>query len=319
MNYYSNTNMAMLPTPSSRNNDDSGLKKQRSSALEVNDSLLGMAASLFDPRNFSSNLFPEPNAPQARPEDITSQVLAELTADIFDDTPPTDDIFDDDTNNVIDSSCFEPVPLTQTQEEQNRFALLEQTLDQVLREENGYLSLGADDITTTTVATPTTTPVVVSPEPKNNNNKRQIAVSPDAPAPVNKKQKLVQVPTPVLSANNNVNNSEEDDLGRRFRPYQAEAWSEKFDELVAFKQQNSHCCVPHTFQENPSLARWVKRQRYQYKLKNENKPSTMTDERIVSLENIGFVSTSLIRPAHLKFEIRNLTSIMIATSKTDLG
>lgn len=33
----------------------------------------------------------------------------------------------------------------------------------------------------------------------------------------------------------------------------------------------------------------VKRQRYQYKLKNEKKPSTMTDERIVALEQVGFV------------------------------
>jgi hypothetical protein len=47
--------------------------------------------------------------------------------------------------------------------------------------------------------------------------------------------------------------------------------------------------VPHTYKENPPLARWVKRQRYQYKLKVENKQSTMTDERIILLENIGFI------------------------------
>jgi hypothetical protein len=33
----------------------------------------------------------------------------------------------------------------------------------------------------------------------------------------------------------------------------------------------------------------VKRQRYQYKLKVESKQSTMTDERIKLLENIGFI------------------------------
>jgi hypothetical protein len=47
--------------------------------------------------------------------------------------------------------------------------------------------------------------------------------------------------------------------------------------------------VPHTYAENPPLARWVKRQRYQYKLKIESKQSTMTDERIIMLENIGFI------------------------------
>ena len=50
-----------------------------------------------------------------------------------------------------------------------------------------------------------------------------------------------------------------------------------------------HSQVPHTYAENPPLARWVKRQRYQYKLKIENKQSTMTDERIIMLENIGFI------------------------------
>lgn len=47
--------------------------------------------------------------------------------------------------------------------------------------------------------------------------------------------------------------------------------------------------VPHTYKENPPLARWVKRQRYQYKLKVEGKISTMTDERVALLENIGFI------------------------------
>ena len=41
--------------------------------------------------------------------------------------------------------------------------------------------------------------------------------------------------------------------------------------------------------ENPALARWVKRQRYQYRLKVDNKTSTMTDERVALLEGIGFI------------------------------
>ena len=77
--------------------------------------------------------------------------------------------------------------------------------------------------------------------------------------------------------------------GRRFRPYQSEQWTEKFQELCDFRRAKGHCQVPHTYAENPPLARWVKRQRYQYKLKMEEKQSTMTDQRIHALEKIGFI------------------------------
>ena len=80
-----------------------------------------------------------------------------------------------------------------------------------------------------------------------------------------------------------------DDSGNSFRAYQAEQWTERFQELWAYCKQHGHCQVPHTHTQDPALARWVKRQRYQYKLKTEGKPSTMTDERITVLENIGFV------------------------------
>lgn len=93
--------------------------------------------------------------------------------------------------------------------------------------------------------------------------------------------------TPNKRARTSLN--EEDDKSPRFRPYQEKQWVEQFDELLKFKAQNGHCLVPHTFDENPTLSRWVKRQRYQYKLKQESKQSTMTDARIVKLENVGFV------------------------------
>lgn len=76
---------------------------------------------------------------------------------------------------------------------------------------------------------------------------------------------------------------------RRFRPYQAGQWSEKFEELCEYKDKMGHCLVPHTFNENLALARWVKRQRYQYKLMMENKSSTMTADRVKGLDEIGFV------------------------------
>jgi hypothetical protein len=75
----------------------------------------------------------------------------------------------------------------------------------------------------------------------------------------------------------------------RFRPYQEKQWVELFQELLKFKKKLGHCFVPHTFEENQTLSRWVKRQRYQYKLNQEGRVSTMTDSRIRQLEDIGFV------------------------------
>jgi hypothetical protein len=85
------------------------------------------------------------------------------------------------------------------------------------------------------------------------------------------------------------NSSEDSFDARRFRSYQTGQWADKYNELCQYRQQKGHCLVPHTYQDNLSLARWVKRQRYQYKLKLEVKSSTMTDERILALEGIGFI------------------------------
>ena len=75
----------------------------------------------------------------------------------------------------------------------------------------------------------------------------------------------------------------------KFRPYQAEKWQERFDELIIFRNEQGHCLVPHTFPANAALARWVKRQRYQYKLLQDGKQSSMTPDRIKILEEINFV------------------------------
>ncbi|CAJ1966022.1 unnamed protein product [Cylindrotheca closterium] len=76
-----------------------------------------------------------------------------------------------------------------------------------------------------------------------------------------------------------------------FRPYQQQQFQEQFDELLKFKEEFGHCLVPHSYEPNQSLSRWVKRQRYQYKMLQQDKTeeSTMTPERIYLLESIGFV------------------------------
>lgn len=80
-----------------------------------------------------------------------------------------------------------------------------------------------------------------------------------------------------------------DKQGRRFRDYEADQWTERFTELLQFKDANGHCLVPHTYPQNPLLSQWVKRQRYQYKLKALGRHSTLTDDRQQMLEAVGFV------------------------------
>ncbi len=76
----------------------------------------------------------------------------------------------------------------------------------------------------------------------------------------------------------------------RFKPFHEEKWSFHYQELLNFKKEKGDCLVPHTYPAKPHLARWVKRQRRQYKLRLEgNKNSTMTEERINILNDIGFV------------------------------
>eukprot|EP00980_Cylindrotheca_fusiformis_P016441 scaffold4902_cov115-Cylindrotheca_fusiformis.AAC.2 len=90
---------------------------------------------------------------------------------------------------------------------------------------------------------------------------------------------------PLISENENAS----EESAARFRPYQQHQWDAQFQELLAFQKERGHCCVPHNYEENPILSRWIKRQRYQYKLRQEGKTSTLTASRIQQLEAIGFV------------------------------
>jgi hypothetical protein len=71
--------------------------------------------------------------------------------------------------------------------------------------------------------------------------------------------------------------------------HQSGRWNERFLELRQFRQQYDHCCVPSHWPQNPPLAQWVKRQRYQHKIKKEGQHSTMTEERERLLEELDFV------------------------------
>jgi len=75
----------------------------------------------------------------------------------------------------------------------------------------------------------------------------------------------------------------------RFRCYQSLMWNMRFNDLLEYQKRTGNCHVPLTYNDDPTLARWVKRQRYQYKAMMEGKFSTMTEERVKALEGIGFI------------------------------
>lgn len=85
-----------------------------------------------------------------------------------------------------------------------------------------------------------------------------------------------------------LSDNEEDWMDHNARKFDDEKWNEYLHELLAFKAKWGHCCVPYKFRLNPALSRWVRRQRYQYKLNIDGKSGGLTDSRIAILERVGF-------------------------------
>jgi hypothetical protein len=66
-------------------------------------------------------------------------------------------------------------------------------------------------------------------------------------------------------------------------------WEQRLQELAIYKQQNNgHTNLSTLYADSKPLGRWVKTQRSQYKLLQEGKSSTMTKERIKSLNKLDF-------------------------------
>jgi hypothetical protein len=95
------------------------------------------------------------------------------------------------------------------------------------------------------------------------------------------------VPLELVSSEDLSNN--EDPGLTRFRESHLEKWGQRFQEIIDFRDEFGHCLVPLEWPHNTSLAHWVKRQRCQYKARSEGKHSTLTYERQVALEELGFV------------------------------
>ena len=65
-------------------------------------------------------------------------------------------------------------------------------------------------------------------------------------------------------------------------------WDAKFAQLEHFVRRYGHARVPVRYRSNLPLSKWAKRQRYQYKLKQEGKHSTLSDDREQKLASLGF-------------------------------
>lgn len=86
-----------------------------------------------------------------------------------------------------------------------------------------------------------------------------------------------------------VSSKDDSVASRSIRCYQNELWYKNFEELRNYAAKNGHCVVSDSANENRTLAKWVKRQRYQYRLKKEGKHSTLSDDRELALEGLGFI------------------------------
>ena len=65
-------------------------------------------------------------------------------------------------------------------------------------------------------------------------------------------------------------------------------WDGRYEQLKAYRSTYGDCNVPRGWSNNPQLGTWVRTQRYQYRLYKEGKKSSMTEERLNKLNEIGF-------------------------------
>ena len=89
-----------------------------------------------------------------------------------------------------------------------------------------------------------------------------------------------------MSTNNNGN---EGNRKKKRLPHRQVLWNHKCLELIDYKREFNHTNVPRRYTKNKPLGRWVATQRTEYKHFEDRKPSSLTKERIESLNTLGFV------------------------------
>jgi hypothetical protein len=76
-------------------------------------------------------------------------------------------------------------------------------------------------------------------------------------------------------------------LSFEWRLISVTAWEDSLSELADYHKLNGHCIFFKGTVENTKLANWVSKQRSNYWLHQEGKPSPLTTFRIEALESLG--------------------------------
>ena len=79
-----------------------------------------------------------------------------------------------------------------------------------------------------------------------------------------------------------------DALNFEFSIRERVGWDHRLDELVQYKDAHGNCEVPQSYAPNKALGKWVAKQREQYRNREEGKHSSLTDDRLNKLNNVGF-------------------------------
>jgi Helicase associated domain len=67
------------------------------------------------------------------------------------------------------------------------------------------------------------------------------------------------------------------------------SWTDRVQQLVAYREETGDTLVPKRYEKNPSLANWVSKQRQEYrKFCSNETPCSLTEDKIRILEGIGF-------------------------------
>jgi hypothetical protein len=65
-------------------------------------------------------------------------------------------------------------------------------------------------------------------------------------------------------------------------------WNEMVEELRLYRKQHGHTKIPQEYEVNPQLGRWVMNQRTFYRMNQLGIYTTLSDDRIAQLEELGF-------------------------------
>jgi hypothetical protein len=90
-------------------------------------------------------------------------------------------------------------------------------------------------------------------------------------------------------------------------------WNKRLLELAAYKEEVGDTNIPYYYAQNKPLRRWAADQRYFHKLFKKNRRSTLTMERIRSLEKLGFVWR------YVEQEIMSIAPVLHVSVETTVG